>query len=614
MSVSWLDSVLCYRTTKMLKIDYWQLGALYYIISIMILIFYGYGLFQSGEFLLKEPVEGRANPYASKSSYPVAAAYAGSSGPGVFPYCDKSFSYVFDADFDYSDVTCEVINVYEVNQKATNYISFTTVYTETQDFAWDCGDTGAFATTSLAQCNAANTGTALLSTNVLDSDTGQCGCTLYRAVFPSAIEETDMTFAHGYLVTDLVGVTWAQTSGAQAKAPNHDLDTTIYFANNKTTKTYRPKDGQFSITLKVKEVLAMVGLTLDDTNLNVRSDPTDPTKYPNYRHTGLAIEVEMLYTNRHQSDSVVLWSRDVDVSVNVTLQSPSWTSSGPKTFFTRYPDGPIGRQTFHRVVRYPQDIEIRFVSRGYAYAFEPLHALQAFVDLVVLVGVAKTIMDIIVFNMLPNGISLVLKNKRSESTTRARAFAELGLKAAISVNQFNRIDSDGRGVLNLTELTKVFGTVEHVDRSQALQIAKTILKQKGGTDGIHFQEFMSITEGSAITFSRFLELVKNTAGDLSKISLKDKEEAMKAYADVEKGVALDDEPSPSKTPAAPSSSSTPAPPPPPQPQLPPGVVKLACHQCKRAFGVPVGAKMVSCPHCAAVNNVSAVAAGPVQSM
>jgi len=610
--MTWLDSLLCYRTTKMLKVDYWQLGALYYAISIMILVFYGYGVFSAGDFLLKEPIEGRANPFASKASYPVAAAMAGSSGASAFPYCVNNYlPYTYSADFDYRNTDCEVINVYEMNQKSTNYISFTTVYTETQDFAWPCGASDAFVTSSMNLCNT-HSSTTITSNSILDSDTGQCGCQVYRTVFPSAIEETDMTFNHGYLVTDLVGVTWSQTSGTVAQAPNHDLDTKVYFANNKTTRAYKPSNGQFAITFKLKDVLAMVGLTLETTNPNVQGDAINPSVYPTYRHTGLGIEIEMLYTNRHKKDEVVLWSRDVDVSVNVTLQSPSWTSSGPKTFFTRYPEGVMGSRTYHRIVRYPQDIEIRFVSRGYAYAFEPLHALQAFVDLVVLVGVAKTIMDIIVFNLLPNGISLVLKNKRSESTTRARAFAELGMKAALSVNQFSRLDSDGRGVLNLTDLTQVFGTVEHVDRSQALQIARTILKQKGGTDGIHFEEFMSITEGSAITFKRFLELVRNTAGDLDKISMKDKEEAMKAYKDVEQGVTLDeDEPSPTKTTPS-AAASTPAPR--PQPQLPPGVVKLACHQCKRAFGVPVGAKMVSCPHCAAVNNVAAVAAGPVQSM
>ena len=38
------------------------------------------------------------------------------------------------------------------------------------------------------------------------------------------------------------------------------------------------------------------------------------------------------------------------------------------------------------------------------------------------------------------GVSTVLKNKRSEITNRERAFAELGLKAAISVETFNQMD------------------------------------------------------------------------------------------------------------------------------------------------------------------------------
>ena len=35
---------------------------------------------------------------------------------------------------------------------------------------------------------------------------------------------------------------------------------------------------------------------------------------------------------------------------------------------------------------------------------------------------------------------------------------------------------------------------------------------------------------------------------------------------------------------------------------PPGVIKLACGTCGMHFGVPIGAKMVKCPHCKAVNN------------
>ena len=53
-------------------------------------------------------------------------------------------------------------------------------------------------------------------------------------------------------------------------------------------------------------------------------------------------------------------------------------------------------------------------------------------------------MDGFIFYLIPN-VSIVLKNKRDEETSRGSAFRELGMRAAISVNQFHRIN-DGRHV------------------------------------------------------------------------------------------------------------------------------------------------------------------------
>ena len=85
---------------------------------------------------------------------------------------------------------------------------------------------------------------------------------------------------------------------------------------------------------------------------------------------------------------------------------------------------------------------------------------------------------------------------------------------------------------------------------------------------------------------------------------------MKAYSEAAKGITLDEEAAPVPTPSTLTAAAsarqmtqvTPAPPPQPKP-LPPGVVKAVCFQCKKAFGVPVGARMVACPHCQAVNQL-----------
>jgi hypothetical protein len=91
-------------------------------------------------------------------------------------------------------------------------------------------------------------------------------------------------------------------------------------------------------------------------------------------------------------------------------------------------------------------------------------------------GIVGVIFDLVIFSALPNGISLVLSNKRCETTNRNRAFAELGLKAAISVNAFQSLDSDKDGKLGLPELTSIFGSVEQVDQQRALMIAQTVLE------------------------------------------------------------------------------------------------------------------------------------------
>ena len=85
---------------------------------------------------------------------------------------------------------------------------------------------------------------------------------------------------------------------------------------------------------------------------------------------------------------------------------------------------------------------------------------------------------------------------------------------------------------------------------------------------------------------------------------------MKAYSEAAKGIKIDEEAAPAPAPSAPTAAAsaqqmpqaTAAPPPQPKP-LPPGVVKAVCFQCKKAFGVPMGAKMVACPHCQAVNQL-----------
>ena len=145
-------------------------------------------------------------------------------------------------------------------------------------------------------------------------------------------------------------------------------------------------------------------------------------------------------------------------------------------------------------------------------------------------------------------------------------------------------------------------------------IARTVMKE-GHRDGegISFEEFMSLTEGDAVTFEEYIKMVAYTGGNLGSVSKADYEKAVKAYSDVAQGISIPA--SPEKATAARTSSAAPAassaagavastaPQAAAQPALPPGVARAMCFNCKRAFGVPVGSQACACPHCGTVNNV-----------
>ena len=145
-----------------------------------------------------------------------------------------------------------------------------------------------------------------------------------------------------------------------------------------------------------------------------------------YRHTGCAIQVVITYTNRDPGELILGLDTGVEATVSVELEYGGFTSTGPKTFHPVYPTSAGGVNTYHSVIRYPQDIEVTFAFRGYAYAFNNVELVQAIVIIFVLVGIVKAIMDIVVFVLLPN-ISSVLRNKRDEETSRESAFRELGM-------------------------------------------------------------------------------------------------------------------------------------------------------------------------------------------
>ena len=640
-------ALIPYVTNKRLIVDYNWAGVTYYLLCIVIVTLYAYGIFQSGSYLKREEVTALVNPYVQAAAHPVRQCEASNTCSQVYTdlfasqYCSNaSYSYHYDTVFKYSqgapneDIgpACRAVNVYEVSSKDDNLVTFSTVFNEWEKFAWPCHlqTSGNLPFDPSVSCGV---------NPVIVEPTGQCSCNVEKAVFPLAIEDYTVKMPHSYIVRELNGLSWRGNSAFdQAELDGLEPELRSEYPHLMST-TLRLPDGHggFSETViepgqdigfTLKQILQMVNIDLDTVNKPAGGDyrtSTHPDRYPTFRHTGLSLIFDLHYTNR-ESGEVIFWDQAVDATVTVENETTTWASVGPTASYSVFPEGAEGNQTYHRVIRYPQDVKIKFVARGFVYAFDPATLIQTFIVLAVTLGVARTIMDFILFRLIPAFLPgmIILANKREERITRRSVFMEVGMEAAVGARQFKNLDDDEDGKLSLTDLTKVFGALPEVDKNRALMISKTILghrKAKSGS-GVDFNDFMTIMHGDAIEFKHYLTHVSATGGNLRSLGTA-KSLAEDAYDEAAKGIELPEE---SKTPqkdpvrlqpAGGASSSQPPPASPPvmpmqapgagaypqQPQMlmpapaQPQIIRLACYNCKRHFGCPPGAKQVVCPYC-----------------
>ena len=77
--------------------------------------------------------------------------------------------------------------------------------------------------------------------------------------------------------------------------------------------------------------------------------------------------------------------------------------------------------------------------------------------MVVLVGLARAVTDLVIFNL--GNYGAVLTTKREERANAASAFSELGMHAATCVGQFQKLDVDNTGILTVDDISRTFGGI-----------------------------------------------------------------------------------------------------------------------------------------------------------
>ena len=330
--------------------------------------------------------------------------------------------------------------------------------------------------------------------------------------------------------------------------------------------------GGAAVALSLREVIALANSNIDDVNYDVTPDCRDVSvgmsatgrsahapsactdlgsgtpdlpRYPRFRTTGMRLTIDLLYTNRkgyydsrEAAARAPFFSRNVTTQMNVTQERVGWAGMGAQTFHLELPahSEVDGVESSAKLTRYRQGVMLAFRPSGKIYYFSVSHFFATLLEGLLLLGFVQAVMNIVVFQLLPNGMATVLKNKRQEKVSKTLSFAQVGVRAAANIHSFNALDTNGDGYVEVKDLVRALAAVPGMSKRQAFEVAQTVLKvadvekDDGSADGrISFNEYMSLLEGStAMDFNSFVSLV-HTTGAVSKLDRASILSASQAY-------------------------------------------------------------------------------------
>ena len=229
--------LLTYRTSRMIRIDVWQLGLAFRLIQAAIVGFVAFDIFQRHGWAYSEVPAGRVNAYGESTAEFVAI---GTTSPA---YCSSAdHDYVFSSLWSYIQPGCRKLDVAEIYNKNKDSVSFTTSIIESVEYAWPCA--GIEAPFKRAQC--AEIGAPVVPTGL------QCKCVDTNVYYVKGVEAITVAFEHGYTTTPALNL---EGDSAVKAAGEAALDTELSFPNG-TKRTYVAGE---TIRLTLAELVSISG-------------------------------------------------------------------------------------------------------------------------------------------------------------------------------------------------------------------------------------------------------------------------------------------------------------------------------------------------------------------
>ena len=136
-----------------------------------------------------------------------------------------------------------------------------------------------------------------------------------------------------------------------------------------------------------------------------------------------------------------------------------------------------------------------------------------------MLSLAATLTDFIAFYCLPNGHSAMLKPHRAMKISKKQAFAELGVKTALSAMAFSSFDPDKNLRIEATDIVHMLAGVVppgdddeasglNAERAYAIALAILTGTDKDGSMTMDFKEYMTTQDNGSIDYAQYLKYLK----------------------------------------------------------------------------------------------------------
>ena len=549
LETAW-DSSMVFRLEKTVTIKVWQIGLLFRLCQLAVIIYLIVALVINETWAYTEIPVGIVNAYAGVGDI---YDHVDEASWSSLAHCSDpaAFSYANSPNWVYDNPACVAMDPWELSSKGTREVHVTTSILEVRESGWPC----AAAVLATAEGNAtAATARAVCASRggtVLGEGSSQCRCRAQQTLFPVGIEQMSVTIEHAVGSSD-DATRFADVAGSSSIPEGEEgaMEATVHAANG---SVYRGFGEGAAISLRVHEWLEAAGVpSLDAANTALNQpDYRDGATPPRYRTTGLGIDLSVeWYNNDPRTKKPGVDSRDLYALVNVKARADTWAGEGPAApVYTSWPEGRPGAQSYDKVLRYRQGVAFRFRTAGMLYKLDLQYLVNVFIGGLVLLAAAKAVASFVALYCMP-GVSTMIKNRTREVFDVRRRFAEIGMKAACAVPEFDALDDDMDGVLEVNDLVVNFALLSKdlVNAEQAIAVAKLVTaaadddtdplgnpkrrlkglvgaKTEGEAtrkrrddearqrpQGVDFSEFLVAREGGKmITFAKYLDLVTSAA-------------------------------------------------------------------------------------------------------